>query len=111
MPTWPSRGTRTSLGALVAFSGTVQDSDTPGVDPVTEAQAYPGAPADHAAALDSNDYAVMIAASKFQTGFDQPKLSALYVDKKLDGVLAVQTLSRLNRTIPGRRPAPTCWTS
>jgi len=41
---------------------------------------------------------VLIVASKFQTGFDQLKLVAMYVDKRLDGVLAVQTLSRLNRT-------------
>ena len=90
-------------GTLVAFSGAVDDPDEPGVDPVTEGQANPGAPADLAAALDTDAYAVMIVANKFQTGFDQPKLSALYVDKKLDGVLTVQTLSRLNRTIPGKK--------
>lgn len=89
-------------GTLVAFSGEVQDPEAPGVDPVTEARANPGAPADLAAALDTDDYAVMIVANKYQTGFDQPKLSALYVDKKLDGVLAVQTLSRLNRTMTGK---------
>ncbi|MCA1754178.1 MAG: hypothetical protein LC641_05650 [Spirochaeta sp.] len=44
----------------------------------------------------------MIAANKFQTGFDQPKLCAMYVDKKLQGVDCVQTLSRLNRTFPGK---------
>ncbi|GJL65406.1 MAG: type I restriction-modification system, restriction (R) subunit [Nitrospirales bacterium] len=53
-------------------------------------------------AFDSDDYQVMIAADKFQTGFDQPKLCAMYVDKKLGGVECVQTLSRLNRTYPGK---------
>ncbi|MCB5196387.1 type I restriction endonuclease subunit R [Deefgea salmonis] len=51
-------------------------------------------------AFDSDDYQVMIVANKFQTGFDQPKLCAMYVDKKLAGVECVQTLSRLNRTYP-----------
>ena len=45
---------------------------------------------------------MLIVASKFQTGFDQLKLVAMYVDKRLDGVLAVQTLSRLNRTYAGK---------
>jgi len=53
-------------------------------------------------AFDSNDYHVMIVAQKFQTGFDQPKLCAMYVDKKLGGLDCVQTLSRLNRTYPGK---------
>jgi type I restriction enzyme R subunit len=53
-------------------------------------------------AFDSDDYQIMIVANKFQTGFDQPKLCAMYVDKKLGGVECVQTLSRLNRTYPGK---------
>jgi type I restriction enzyme R subunit len=53
-------------------------------------------------AFDSEDYQVMIVANKFQTGFDQPKLCAMYVDKKLGGVECVQTLSRLNRVYPGK---------
>lgn len=53
-------------------------------------------------AFDSDDYQVMLVANKFQTGFDQPKLCAMYVDKKLAGVECVQTLSRLNRTYPGK---------
>ncbi len=53
-------------------------------------------------AFDSDDYQVMIVANKFQTGFDQPKLCAMYVDKKLGGVECVQTLSRLNRTYLGK---------
>lgn len=53
-------------------------------------------------AFDTNEYQVMIVANKFQTGFDQPKLCAMYVDKKLGGVDCVQTLSRLNRTYAGK---------
>jgi len=53
-------------------------------------------------AFDSDDYQVMIVANKFQTGFDQPKLCAMYVDKKLGGVECVQTLSRLNRMFPSK---------
>ena len=53
-------------------------------------------------AFDSDDYQVMLVANKFQTGFDQPKLCAMYVDKKLGGVDCVQTLSRLNRTYAGK---------
>jgi type I restriction enzyme R subunit len=53
-------------------------------------------------AFDTDDYQVMIVANKFQTGFDQPKLCAMYVDKKLGGVECVQTLSRLNRTFPSK---------
>ncbi len=58
----------------------------------------PGAGADLAAAFKGETYKIMLVANKFQTGFDQPLLSAMYVDKKLSGVTAVQTLSRLNRT-------------
>lgn len=50
----------------------------------------------------SPDYQVLLVANKYQTGFDQPLLCAMYVDKRLDGVQAVQTLSRLNRMIPGK---------
>ncbi len=45
---------------------------------------------------------MLVVAEKYQTGFDQPLLHTMYVDKKLDGVQAVQTLSRLNRTMPGQ---------
>jgi len=53
-------------------------------------------------AFNTSDYNVMLVANKFQTGFDQPKLVAMYVDKKLGGVECVQTLSRLNRTYAGK---------
>jgi type I restriction enzyme R subunit len=50
-------------------------------------------------------------ANKFQTGFDQPLLCGMYVDKRLAGIQAVQTLSRLNRAYTRARTRPTCWTS
>lgn len=53
--------------------------------------------------FDKNDFKILIVAEKYQTGFDQPKLCAMYVDKKLDGVKTVQTLSRLNRTYPNKQ--------
>lgn len=94
---------------LVAFSGSVtMDEDeqwtvewgpTPAEDDeFTEGNMNPGAGADLAAAFKGDTYKFMTVANKFQTGFDQPLLSAMYVDKRLAGVTAVQTLSRLNRT-------------
>src|SRR5450756_3255036 len=54
------------------------------------------------ARFESPDYQVLLVANKYQTGFDQPLLHTMYVDKRLDGVQADQTLSRLNRMIPGK---------
>ena len=82
--------------ALVAFSGKVEDGG----------QSYPEAgmngfpEAQTAKTFERQDNRFLIAANKFQTGFDQPLLHTMYVDKKLGGVNAVQTLSRLNRTLP-----------
>ena len=56
-----------------------------------------------AAEFEKPDYRFLVVANKFQTGFDQPLLHTMYVDKKLGGVNAVQTLSRLNRTHPGKK--------
>jgi type I restriction enzyme R subunit len=85
---------------LVAFSGSVlPDEVIP--EEVTESSSLLNAGLngrDLADAFDTQDFNVMIAANKYQTGFDQPKLCAMYVDKKLQGVDCVQTLSRLNRT-------------
>ena len=97
----------TDVRPLVAFSGTVRDPDTgieytePGMnkDVVTGRPIGEGALPDR---FDSPDYQVLLVANKYQTGFDQPLLCAMYVDKRLDGVQAVQTLSRLNRTAPGK---------
>ena len=79
---------------LVAFSGTVRDRGKdytePNMNGFSEKQT--------AKAFERPEYRFLIVANKFQTGFDQPLLHTMYVDKKLGGVNAVQTLSRLNRT-------------
>ena len=84
--------------ALVAFSGTVSDG---GID-YTEAGMNGFGERQLPERFDSDDYQILIVAEKYQTGFDQPLLHTMYVDKKLDGLQAVQTLSRLNRTCPGK---------
>ena len=97
----------TDIRPLVAFSGTVKDPDTgieytePGMNP----DCVSGKPISEKQLPErfaSPDYQVLLVANKYQTGFDQPLLCAMYVDKRLDGVQAVQTLSRLNRKIPGK---------
>ena len=88
----------TDIKALVAFSGKVKlpDDETE----YTEASMN-GFPEDRLTKeFDKDDYQVLLVANKYQTGFDQPKLCAMYVLKKLKGVSAVQTLSRLNRICP-----------
>jgi type I restriction enzyme R subunit len=90
------------IQAMVAFSGEVVDQES-GPEPFTETNMNPGLKGrDMRKAFEADEYQVMIVANKFQTGFDQPKLVAMYVDKALKGVDAVQTLSRLNRTYPGK---------
>ena len=93
----------TDCKALVAYSGDVTDEESKVL------KAKEGDLNDHKEhddgikeAFKTDTYQVLIVASKFQTGFDQPKLCAMYVDKRLDNVLAVQTLSRLNRIYPGK---------
>ena len=84
---------------VVAFSGTVTDA---GVD-FTEPQMNGGiAESALPAEFAGDEYQVLIVAEKYQTGYDQPLLHTMYVDKKLEGVKAVQTLSRLNRIYPGK---------
>ena len=91
------------IHALVAFSGSVSVDKVPEEMSETSTRLNPGLNGrDMRKAFDTADYNVMIVANKFQTGFDQPKLCAMYVDKKLHGVDCVQTLSRLNRTFPGK---------
>ncbi|MEU7714464.1 DEAD/DEAH box helicase family protein [Micromonospora chalcea] len=90
------------LRTLVAFSNTVNDPEYL-IEKATEASMNPGARADLAEEFKDLTYRVMIVADKFQTGFDQPLLCAMYIDKRLDGINAVQALSRLNRTY--RSPA------
>jgi type I restriction enzyme R subunit len=84
--------------ALVAFSGTVRDGR---VD-YTEASMNGFPEAQTAGTFERPEYRFLVVAEKFQTGFDQPLLHTMYVDKKLSGVNAVQTLSRLNRTHPDK---------
>jgi type I restriction enzyme R subunit len=86
--------------ALVAFTDVVKDAKD-GKE-YTEANMNGFPEATTGDRFDGDEYRFLIVASKFQTGFDQPKLVAMYVDKKLSGVTCVQTLSRLNRTMPGK---------
>lgn len=87
----------TDIHALVAFSGKVSLPD----DPIEYTEAgMNGFPEDRLPKEFDGDYQVLLVANKYQTGFDQPKLCAMYVLKKLKGVSAVQTLSRLNRICP-----------
>lgn len=97
-----------NVGVLVAFSGTVKFDDDPDNE-YTEANLNIDADG-HSIntdkkfrkAIKSDKYQIMIVADKYQTGFDEPLLHSMYVDKKLAGVNAVQTLSRLNRTTRGK---------
>ncbi|MEN9936829.1 MAG: hypothetical protein RLZZ387_3408 [Chloroflexota bacterium] len=90
------------LATIVAFSGEVSDGES-GPEPFTERSMNPGLKGrDIREAFASDDYQLLLVANKYQTGFDQPLLCAMYVDKRLDGITAVQTLSRLNRTAPGK---------
>ena len=92
------------MGTLVAFSGEVNDKDS-GEDPFTENSKAlnPGLKGrDIREAFKGDGYQILLVANKFQTGFDQPLLCGMYVDKRLAGIQAVQTLSRLNRAHPGK---------
>ena len=92
------------IDTLVAFSGEVIDLES-GADPFTEhSKALNPKLAGQGirAAFKAGDYRILLVANKFQTGFDEPLLCAMYVDKKLGGIQAVQTLSRLNRCYPGK---------
>ena len=84
------------FGAIVAFSG---KKELDGIE-YTEDSINKFDSKDIADKFDSDQYRLLVVANKFLTGFNQPKLCAMYVDKKLDGVLAVQALSRLNRAAP-----------
>jgi len=88
------------LSALVAFSGTVEDDGgsytEKGMNDGIKESELPNV-------FDTQEYQILVVADKYQTGFDQPLLHTMYVDKKLSGIQAVQTLSRLNRQHPGKR--------
>ncbi|WP_091793165.1 type I restriction endonuclease [Burkholderia sp. WP9] len=92
------------LGVLVAFSGEIDDAES-FPTPVTETskELNPGLKGrDIRDAFAEPNYHLLLVANKFQTGFDQPLLCGMYVDKMLGGIQAVQTLSRLNRAHPGK---------
>ena len=82
----------------MAFSGTVSDG---GIE-YTEASMNNINERQLPDKFASDQYQILLVAEKYQTGFDQPLLHTMYVDKKLSGVRAVQTLSRLNRTCRGK---------
>ncbi|MCW2001943.1 type I restriction enzyme R subunit [Xanthomonas arboricola] len=91
------------IRSLVAFSGAVEDPEDPGAS-YTEVAMNDGlAESELPEAFERDDYRVLLVAEKYQTGFDQPLLQTMYVVKKLAGVQAVQTLSRLNRMAPGKK--------
>ena len=92
------------IGTIVAFSGEVRDKES-GPDPFTENSKAlnPNLKGrDIREAFKTDEYQILLVANKFQTGFDQPLLCGMYVDKRLAGIQAVQTLSRLNRAHPGK---------
>ncbi len=90
------------IKALVAFSGSVKDPDFPDKE-YTETGMNQGIrESELPEKFGSDDYQVLLVADKYQTGFDQPLLHTMYVDKRLSGIQAVQTLSRLNRRTTGK---------
>ena len=92
------------IGTLVAFSGEVTDKVS-GPDPFTEygKELNPNLRGrEIRKAFEGEEYQILLVANKFQTGFDQPLLCGMYVDKRLAGIQAVQALSRLNRAYPGK---------
>ncbi len=90
------------IKTLVAFSGSVSDPDVSGME-YTEVGMNGGIrEKELPERFGSDEYQVLLVAEKYQTGFDQPLLHTMYVDKRLAGIQAVQTLSRLNRTHAGK---------
>lgn len=90
------------IKTLVAFSGKVIDPDATGIE-YSEVEMNQGIrEKELPERFASDEYQVLLVAEKYQTGFDQPLLHTMYVDKRLSGVHAVQTLSRLNRIHPGK---------
>jgi len=88
------------IKALVAFSGTVL---LDGIPPeYTESGMNGFGEKELPEKFATSEYQILLVAEKYQTGYDEPLLHTMYVDKRLDGVKAVQTLSRLNRTCPGK---------
>jgi type I restriction enzyme R subunit len=88
------------IKTLVAFSGTVQDDKLPGTTYTEEGMNAGIREKELPEKFATQEYQVLLVAEKYQTGFDQPLLHTMYVDKRLAGIQAVQTLSRLNRIHP-----------
>ena len=91
----------TDVRVLVAFSGTVVDPDDRSLE-YTQPRMNDIRESETAERFSSPEYQILLVAEKYQTGFDQPLLHTMYVDKRLKGLHAVQTLSRLNRICPGK---------
>ncbi|MEW6111546.1 MAG: DEAD/DEAH box helicase family protein [Thermodesulfobacteriota bacterium] len=89
-----------AIKTLVAFSGTVQDDKVADVSYTEEGMNEGIKEKELPERFSSKEFQVLLVAEKYQTGFDQPLLHTMYVDKRLTGIQAVQTLSRLNRTHP-----------
>lgn len=89
-----------AIKTLVAFSGTVQDDKLANVSYTEEGMNEGIKEKELPEKFATQEYQVLLVAEKYQTGFDQPLLHTMYVDKRLAGIQAVQTLSRLNRTHP-----------
>ena len=96
------KGYEKEIKILVAFSGKVVDEKDNNPDGVSEPQLNGFSERELPRMFDKEEYKILIVADKYQTGFDQPLLHTMYVDKKLSGVKAVQTLSRLNRICTGK---------
>lgn len=95
---------------MIAFSGEVTLDDMPGETPFTEATMnvdengkYITTDKKFRKVFHSSQYNILVVAKKYQTGFDEPLLHSMYVDTGLNSITAVQTLSRLNRTCPGKQ--------
>ena len=95
------REMRLDYGCLVAFSSTVHDTDN-GQDYTEDGMNGLPPRVSIADSFKSPEYRILIVSNKFQTGFDEPLLQTMYVDKRLDGLQCVQSLSRLNRVAPGK---------
>lgn len=89
-----------AIKSLVAFSGTVQDDQLPGVAYTEPGMNQGISEKELPEKFGTQEYQVLLVAEKYQTGFDQPLLHTMFVDKRLAGIQAVQTLSRLNRIHP-----------
>ncbi|MGN9895021.1 type I restriction endonuclease subunit R [Micromonospora sp. L31] len=115
--TYVSKQGFTECGTLVAFSEAVKLDDISyteaklngfGVKELPDRFGYVAADDPHAATRNQPEYRILVVAEKYQTGFDQPLLTTMYVDKPLAGLAAVQTLSRLNRTHPLKSQGDIC---